>query len=296
MPNYLARVAAAGARTPSQSTAKPPVPAPPVLPGGITPGIFAPAIPEQADSGITVAPVVEAPNRQPTEVTPAQPGDEPVAAVMQSRLPAPDPVTPAPPPARPEPVHAPRVEARVEQAPPPVVVEQIEVIRMPKLLREAAFAAPTPAPIEQLSSAESQASETIIRAPHSRSRLEAGKSTESESEQPIAAPPAPVPPQMPEQPDRQATNPATAPVAIPPRPQIRIDVSPQIHPAGEVVLPVEPRDGGNRRQTKITVGRIDVQVTNHPQATPTASPRPQRSEWRSDPLEVRFLSRFQLRP
>lgn len=298
MPNYLARVAAAGARTPSQSTAKPPVPAPPVLPGAVPPGMFVPPNPAPEFSSTPPASPGEDPNRQRTAPPPVvepgrNPHDEPVALTMQTQMPAPAPT----PPAHPEPAQGPRMEAPAEPAVPLAVVEEVEVIRIPKRLRAAAFATQAPTAAEQFASTEAATSETIVRAPHNRSKTEPAQAVEPASEQPVAVPGPPAPPSLLEQPGRQATEPATAPM-LTPKPSItqpRFDVSPQAHTSGEIVLPVEPREGGNRRQTKITVGRLDVQVNNHPPVTPPSS-RPQRSEWQSNPLEVRFLSRFHLRP
>jgi hypothetical protein len=51
----------------------------------------------------------------------------------------------------------------------------------------------------------------------------------------------------------------------------------------------------NGRQSRITIGRIDVQVNNHPAAPPSAPPSPGTRPIVTDILEGRFLSRFTLK-
>lgn len=50
-----------------------------------------------------------------------------------------------------------------------------------------------------------------------------------------------------------------------------------------------------KRQGRITIGQIDVQVNNHPPA-PTTNPPPPARSLTSDILEKRYLDRFPLRP
>jgi hypothetical protein len=49
------------------------------------------------------------------------------------------------------------------------------------------------------------------------------------------------------------------------------------------------------RQSRITIGRIDAQVNNHPPAPPSAPPASETSLIAADTLEGRFLSRFALK-
>jgi hypothetical protein len=53
--------------------------------------------------------------------------------------------------------------------------------------------------------------------------------------------------------------------------------------------------GADGRQSRITIGRIDVQVNNQPPAPPSAPPPPGTSPIAADVLEGRFLSRFALK-
>jgi hypothetical protein len=50
------------------------------------------------------------------------------------------------------------------------------------------------------------------------------------------------------------------------------------------------------RQSRITIGRIDVQVNNHPPALPSSPPPPMTYAFPSHSLETRFLNRFPMRP
>jgi hypothetical protein len=70
--------------------------------------------------------------------------------------------------------------------------------------------------------------------------------------------------------------------------------SPRVRPGMSPFLPRISRN--TEPDTRITIGRVDVQVNNQPLTPPPGRPAPKASSNREDTLRTRFLDRFTLRP
>jgi len=102
---------------------------------------------------------------------------------------------------------------------------------------------------------------------------------------------------MTSEPDRSAASDRASRASVPVQPMkqesaFRSTVRPV--PAGQAARAGATAALG--RQSRITIGRIDVQVNNHPPVPANAPPRPLVASLPSDILEAHFLNRFCMRP
>jgi hypothetical protein len=356
MPNYLARVAAAGART--STSIRPPVSAPPVMPG---PGLFEP--PWAAEMEAEVMPPATAETDRPLDVQPAPtspafgatparapiaelPPEKPASEAPSSGSSAAPAVTPPvagsaalPPPAIP---FSPRVELPRKIEGPMLD----EVIRAPRSLRSApppeALSAtadaghsenvPAEAPVQPRTPMPgiSERAAGPARAPTAASvQHSANLSTEAPvwprapmlatvRQHPALEPAEPLP-------DLAAAvaAPPVTPAAIAPRTEVPALLDGVPSPAGPrqredatvaaaaqahrpdpefAGWPQPPGQPGPldppaaaQRQSRITIGRLDVQVTNQP-PPPAARPARLPGPPDRDILAGFYLDRFRLRP
>lgn len=369
MPNYLARVAAAAGRT--STPARPPVSAPPVMPG---PGSFAPAFPVDLEAegvqptSVEASRLSEVPPVPATPVSPSPSAHVPTAGERPAEpLPAAPPrratpVPPAPPahvptagarPAEPLPAAPPRRATPVSPEPPAhVPTSRVQSDASPTSPAVEKPAAPAPPGDPSFPTVEPQ-QETgrpiagaIIRVPRTlRAAPDPGMPPTEAGAQPGQNPPAesptraarsmlgapkretvlaPAPPQHGPTPEPAATlagsraNPAadppsteTIPLPAPP-PSIplarRVDTPgavpmqaqlPELAFAGPPLPPAQPGPpeppAAAERQSRITIGRLDVQVANHP-PPPAARPARLPSPPDRDILAGLYLDRFRLRP
>jgi hypothetical protein len=344
MPNYLARVAAAGART--STPIRPPVSAPPIMPGS---GLFEPAWSAELEAEVVV-PTLTANDRQAD----ARPAPSSLTfEATSTRAPTPDlpPTTAAASPAAAQLVHgpidppppaapsSPRVEPQREIEPP----KRDDIVRVPRALRLAPILEILPAttgaqdsanppvespapPLAPISAARSRAA---VRVP--ASALPQAASVQRDANPPAAAPllaavrqpPTPVLTEPLPDPAVAAEASPVTPAAVvllpetPPLPgglpspavpmqregiAVAAAIEEQRPDPGFTGLPLPPAQPGPpappvaaQRQSRITIGRLDVQVTNHP---PPPAVRPARlpSPPDQDILAGLYLDRFRLTP
>lgn len=376
MPNYLTRIAAAGART--QQPARPPVAAPPLMPGptpglamvasdspapllGEEAGAFGAAYPPQVSSGASRdvdAPLSDAPpfdastsaqeSRLPRPA--AETAETPHSAVRATQgeaqnrpqpIPAPDHSSePAgPPQERAEPLApgvrqeaaAPHTEASERQQhtqPPPLpeplpppptrpASESSEVVRVPRSLRPAQQEDATPTRMPTPPDARFP---TVSDARRPGSTNAAGERTEDartgDGDTEDGRAKATVHPDSTALPVEQigveASQSAASPAPLPPAegssrlrpreqaPQEKTPVEPSAPSPGGAA----PHLGSGPRRSRITIGRMEVQVHNEPPPLPPP-PRPQppqpvippmRENLAQSALERLGLERFWLRP
>ena len=310
MPNYLARVAAAGART--STPIRPPVGAPPVMPG---PGLFEPAL--SAEMEAEVVPPAAADTSRLLDASPAP--STPALGATPPRVPTADlpstasPASPAvarpeggpaapPPPAAPS---SPRMEPQQEIQRP----MSVDIIRVPKSLRAAPISATPPAAAGARNS-EKPPAEAPVRPPapmpaavrqHPVPAL-----TERPSDLTVAAEASPATPAAAAPLPEGSPFPGGLPSSAVPMQRESAAVAASV-PArrpdpGFTGLPLPPAQAGPpeppvaaQRSSRITIGRLEVQVANHP-PPPAARPSRLPSPPDRDILAGLYLDRFPLMP
>jgi hypothetical protein len=108
---------------------------------------------------------------------------------------------------------------------------------------------------------------------------------ESKNRVPDPAPIKPPPPAL----DHPASQPEPTPNSAPPP-------SPALSPAEPAVVAPQLVGSPPRKEARISIGRLDVQVNNHPPAPPPVRTAPPVTGNAPDALERRYLDRFRLKP
>ena len=242
MANYLARVAASGAA--SRSNARPAVVAPPILPGrGISSGTELPGSLSNRTGPISDAqlPVGEGPHR------PAE-SESPSPAVIPA-------VSPQP------------------QRPPPPGLQSTNpnLIRAPRPLEKTDGAAAKPPQVF----AFTPSSEGVIHAPKSLSMTQiprffdsaqmSGSENDPQRQESVFAPASSADIDVPVQKSAQrALEPTQQQIVQPAAKSTGIRQDPPQVPASNAIVDLPPNGAVVRRDPKITIGQIDVQVINTP--------------------------------
>ena len=296
MPNYLARVAAAGMRT--TIPAKPPVAGPPILPGHSPPN-FAVATGIEQGEGQGIQPEI---NEE--QVVPALP-----AATLALNK----PVSPSTP------------ESMQLEDQAPSTIDATPVIQAPRTLRPAYKARPDSPQLHQVEA---------IRSGGSTSPMSSTGTTMSSSIMPSPVAPrikeptdkGPVipgvslPRAMLESSDTlpvaavkqiSQVNQVTQPTALQSADKVRLErehgilptqaalkqtATPPMPPAQASAPLMPPANNPTSRQVKLTIGQLDVQVNNRQPAHPARPSTPTISSEATDTLEQRYLDRFRLKP
>ena len=304
MANYLQRVAMSGARTAPAAT---PAPAtPPILPEIALSGFS----PEVRSTG-----AVPDDNARAERPTPPSPDPEMAGPALSMSPPASAPAIPSPKGGEQETVPAPSTVRPVERPPVRNKLPGIpDPIRVPKALRPPVppalefktprvvsagpsrlpVPAPSPAPHSAKTPGElpppppQSESLTAPRPPEPLPLRPFATSEQTTSVIRSERPPAHRRPPVLAQPhNRQAPPLLTSAIADQPRPVPRAPrAAPDTIPTTAAALP--------RKETRITIGRVEVQVNNRLLQPPMPSPRPAPAETRLN-LESRYLNRFSLR-
>jgi hypothetical protein len=304
MANYLERVVASGARIrpPARPAVLPPPRLPSIAAGGVgprdttEPSGFEPQHPaafRDADPPLRREPVrdrQEAAGPLPEPVgTPAPPPPMPrVPSAPPPRLPDPpaavaarpsaDTVIRAPKSLRPEP-GAPQVPA-ISSREMPGKSPRVAVLRVPRALRPSAppLSPNPPQPVDQAPAPAEPATvppaggpaEALVMVPPVSNSLPSPDRTEKP------------------RPDRPQPAPIARPIDQTSRPQLQ-----PREPAGKP--DVQGQGSRANRDTRISIGRVEVEVNNHPAPAPAPARPAGRFGW-PDRLEVRYLNRFSFRP
>jgi hypothetical protein len=303
MSDYLRRVATSAAR--KATTARPAGSAPPLLPPSMA----------------WLAPLQEAPSSD-------EPFVKPTISPRQDTFESSTQETAAPSSSDETAAEA-NTEPRGAQAVRPAIAANIKApftVQLPKTLRPVAHtqaihtersanqalpsstqptsahvptAAITPARNEQSNqqlvqaSEQIEASEQMATTPGEEARVTSAAPVQLTSAVPVqsraretstsAVPPAE--PELLNVPQHEAPMTAAAHIALPPQ------------PAPIVRLPPALSDASAQRQMpRITVGRLEVLVNNHPPASAASPPAPRPPSNGTEPFERRYLDRFRLRP
>jgi len=306
MPNYLERVVAAGART--AALARPPVAAPLRLPGfGQLWSLASEAVEFAAQLSVPSGAGEEPPS--PEASVPGAPA--PLPAFQEEARATPRGV------GQPAPTLSAAPALRVERATPaPGALEVNTVIQAPPSLRPAlppaaALAVPPPpatvsAPLSpsREASAAPRLSQVQGRGEVDRQRVAPGYTVADAVQMPRIGESVPSAADIARPRQTATTAGASATVEVdyslrsdaqrlPGQVTPPLDVGPvPIRPAPSASLPTAPMG----RQSRITIGRIDVQVNNHPPALTSSPPPPMTHAFLPHGLETRFLNRFPMRP
>lgn len=264
MANYLARVAASGAA--SRSNARPAVVAPPILPGrGLSNGAELPGSLIYRTGPISDAQLsVGEPPLRPAESASTQ-----MPATHSSMMKG----DPHPPTSEtPSPAVNPAVTPQPQRAPAPGLQStNANLIRAPRPLEKSDGATAQPPQVVPFT----PSSEGVIRAPKSFSMTQmprffdsaqaSGKEADPQSQEPVFAPGSTVDINVPVQKRAQrALEPTQQQIAQPAAKSTGIRQDPPQVPASNAIVDLPPNGAVVRRDPKITIGQIDVQVINTP--------------------------------
>jgi hypothetical protein len=304
MANYLHRVAAAGAQT--RPPATPAVMPSPRMPD-VAPPPFPISLPEPSDSAgltaapestappasspdrespVTIPPQRESPNNRPAASSqPATGGGiapQPDAEATQEGQQPPDSLS-VPPPSD-TPLHALRPSPGTEPSARPTQLQP------PRRMAGSAHRLPSGPPNAPLPL--SPAPSVPFTPPAHAAPLQAAPEGSAPRER-LAVTPPHFPVTRPQSQPRETRH-KTGPAANSPTPAAQPQANRADPPASRPrpVFPAAPR----KNETRISIGRIDVQVNNHPRqppVAPTPASRPPRHEIN---LEYSFLTRFPMRP
>jgi hypothetical protein len=293
MTNFLAKIAASGARTGAETPIRPPVSGPPLMPDTLPDSVpsagidrvetltAAPASPVSPVS--LVSPVganrpinLERSNAAPpAAIIPpvnVEQAAEPVARPVRFDQPQPD-----------------RLAPDRSAQPEPVRHQEQQPINEPPLRALSRRLAPEAGPVIQAPKAL-RPPESVPEAPrvaHAVSATAAAQPIRTESKNHV---PDPAPIKQPPTASEGITNPVErtpTPALLP---------LPAMSPAEPAVAAPQVVGPPPRKEARISIGRLDVQVNNHPPAPPPVRPAAPMTNPAPDALERHYLDRFRLKP
>jgi hypothetical protein len=302
MTNFLAKIAASGARTGAETPIRPPVSGPPLMPGTLPDSVPSAGIDRietlTAAPASLASPVSPAGANRPInlERANAAPPAAIIPPVNAGQAAAPEPVAR---PARFDQAQPDRLGPDRSAQPEPVRHQEQPTINEPPLRALSRRLAPEAGPVIQAPKAL-RPPEPVPEAPRVAHAVSATAAAQprldaAAASQPIRAEsknhaPDPAPIKQPPAALEGITNPGErtpTPALLP---------LPAMLPAEPAVAAPQVVGPPPRKEARISIGRLDVQVNNHPPAPPPVRPAAPVTHPAPDTLERHYLDRFRLKP